>query len=208
MLRLCFWMGCLLGVLTTGSAQSSSHHFSIYGGWTYSHLQRSSTAPLTPDARIPLHFPYMGFEYEHNEGIWRLSSGVICTVFGANDDFTPGSQLPYADAYLAIPLMIGPRWQLGLSRRDASFLTLEIGIELGFALVHYHAQPGSTWGNINAAAALEWEHRRFRFGSRLQLGVTDYRVIQGVTYRHLGVTTYVGYELWAAAHWQRHVSLF
>lgn len=207
---MCFsgWFAVCVGVLMTSHAQYSSHHFRVYGGWTYSYLQRSPSSNAPPDARIPLHFPYMGFEYEHNEGIWRLSSGVVCTVFGANDDFSPGSQLPYADAYLAVPLLVGPRWQLGRARRNVSFLTLEVGVEIGVALMHYQAQTGSTWGNINTAAALEWEYRRFRLGSRLQLGVTNYRIIQGSTYRHLGVTTYVGYELWTAAHWQRSVSLF
>ncbi len=198
---------CCCGLLPS-YAQSSSNHFGIYGGWTYSYLQRFPSPATTPDARIPFHFPYVGFEYERTEGVWRLSSGVICTVFGANDDFTPGSQLPYADAYLAVPLLVGPRWRLGRTRRGRAFLTLEIGVEIGFALVQYQAQTGTTWGNINTAAAVEWEHRRYRVSTRQQLGVTDYRIIQGSTYRHLGVTTYVGYELWQAARWQRHVSLF
>ena len=198
-LFLALWL--LLGL---PHAYAQEHRIHLQAGWTASYIQRyAAAAPLGTksnfvDARSVSHAPYIGLEYEHGFtrsspcDHWQLSTGLHVLTFGANRALFPNA-LPNADTYLTLPLLLGHVWRF--NRRWQ--LTIEGGTEVGFALQQRSDPLGNTWGNVNVVAAIEVGWHRLRFGTRLQVGVTDYRLINDSIYRHSGLTTYVGYRLWS-----------
>lgn len=109
--------------------------------------------------------------------------------------------LALAELYLTIPLIFGKKWNLPKNWS----LTAALGFEVG---VYRSAVSGVTFmgksdWNMNAILGLEANWRRFRFGARLQVGLTIYEVIYNVkdrskdiALRHSGLTVYLGFTLW------------
>lgn len=188
----------LLG-LTQASAQE--HRIQVQAGWTASSIQRYAATPTLfqstfVDNRAPFHAPFVGVAYEYGFtqidpcNHWQLSTGLSVATFGSNRS-NVASPLPYSESYLTMPLLLGHRWRF--DRRW--HLTVQAGAEIGWALVRRQVALGNTWGNINAVAAVEIGWHRLKLGTRLQVGLTDYRIIDDALFKHGGLTTYISYLL-------------
>lgn len=194
-----FLLWLLLGL---GQVYAQEHQVHLQAGWTVSSIQRYATTPtFTPssfiDNRAPLHAPFVGAVYTYGFtqidpcDHWQLSSGISIVTLGSNRSITP-SLLPYSDSYFTIPILLGHHWRF--NRRW--HCTVKAGAEIGWALIQRRVSLGSTWGNVNAVLAAEVGWHRFKLGTRLQVGLTDYRIINDALFRHGGITTYCSYLLY------------
>lgn len=174
----------------------AQHKISAYAGWTASQSQNYQNPPLYKEISAVLHMPYLGFEYEYDWKKLRLSTGLSVTTLGRS--ISTEKQMAMGSMYVNIPIIAGI--QFDLSKNWG--LTLEGGAELGIELssisvISYMGDYNKTKGNINAITGIETQWKQFRFGTRLQIGLTTYLPAQrGVNYKHLGLTTYVGYTIW------------
>lgn len=184
-------------LLGLGQAYAQEHRVQLQAGWTVSSIQRYATTPTLfessfIDNRVPFHAPFVEVAYEYGFtqinpcNHWQLSTGVSVVTLGSNRSNVL-SPLPYSDSYLTLPILLGHRWRF--DRRW--HLTVQAGAEVGWALVRRQAALGTTWGNINAVVAAEIGWHRFKLGTRLQVGLTDYRIIDDALFRHGGLTTYI-----------------
>lgn len=194
----------LLFIVTFATAQ---HQISIHGGWTISNLQKYgdkaeikkiSAKGAMFDTRI-YQFPYLAAAYEYDWGAFRFSTGLSFLTLGADNYFLPNEAV--ASMYLTVPLMAGRKWQLS----DNTSLTASLGAEFGVRLmstatITLASDAFRVRGNINAAGGLEVQHKRFKFGAKLHVGLTNYGswgTTPRVYFRHSGITAFIGYVLWS-----------
>lgn len=190
-------------LLWSGTMYAQSR-ISLYGGWTVSNIRAIydkntfQPGPLAEDSftKFPFwHTPYMGIEYEYDYKKLRLSTGFIMMSMGAGG-MPLYPDYPWVMAYYTFPLLGGYHLKL-----DKGWdMVFEGGVEIGFQ----HGNQGnfqtrgggSHWGNINLVVAIETEWKNVRLGVRGHLGVTNFRRLSVFTYKHTGITTYLGYTLW------------
>jgi len=178
----------------------AQHKISAYGGWTMSKLQSQIHEGFKKGAlynqlnRFPvLHAEYFSFEYEYSWKRFQFSTGWSWVVMGTSNHPLVG--FAWKNWYITLPIYGGMHWEFP---KDWG-LTVETGVEIAYqqGVGLYDGGTGSLWGNINAVLGVEGNWKRFRFGTRLQIGVTKFRVYAGEsTLRHSGLTTYIGYTLW------------
>lgn len=189
----------------------AQHKISAYGGWTASKLQVyfNPNVPTGTNSEVFdfsfLHSPYVAMEYEYDWKKLRLSTGLSMTCLGTGRFW--GEDQPWAGIYLNIPVIAGIKWNLPKNWS----LTIETGIEAGLKLsamgvvfvddidgiVNGVPQKKKVQGNINSILGLEANWKKFRFGARLQVGLTDFKVWNDdATMKHLALTTYIGCTLW------------
>lgn len=193
----------ILYFINTSFAQ---HQISIHGGWTVSNLQKYGdqvkiqriSAPGAMFATRIYHFPYLAGAYEYDWEAFRFSTGLSFLTLGADNYFIPDEAV--ASMYLTVPLMVGRKWKLS----DKTSLTASLGAEFGVRLmstatITLASDMIRVRGNINAAGGLELQHKRFKFGAKLHIGLVNYShwgTNPRVHFRHSGITTYIGYLLW------------
>lgn len=175
----------------------AQHKISVYGGWTASQLQNYKTPHQYPEVSAVLHMPYLGFEYEYDWKKLRLSTGLSVSTIGKS--VSKEKQLAVGSMYVNLPIIGGIQFDLAKNWG----LTIESGVELGlelssvsvyFTIADYN---NKTKGNINGILALETQWKAFRLGTRLQIGLTQYRPWRTISDdRHAAITTYLGYTIW------------
>jgi hypothetical protein len=175
----------------------AQHKISTYAGWTASQAQNYEKDTPYKEISGTLHMPYLGFEYEYDWKKLRFSTGLSFTTLGRS--MSTEKQMAVGSMYVNLPIIAGIQFDLPKNWG----LTLEAGAEVGLELSSisvviyagdYNHKIGS---NVNAVAAVETQWKQFRFGTRLQVGLTTYTPWRmGVNYKHLGLTTYLGYTLW------------
>lgn len=192
----------VLTFLITNQHIYGQHKISAYAGWSASKIQ----IDLSPDVQkgptfneffaLPIfHSPYAAFEYEYDWKRLRFSTGLSVGTWGASEFF--GDHLPFAEMYLNIPIIAGGRFLLPKEWG----LTIEGGVELGMRLTNIGIYFIDDYdfkfrGNINAVVGLEADWKRFRFGTRLQIGLSTFRYWNAdIGFRHSAITTYIGYTL-------------
>lgn len=175
----------------------AQHKISAYAGWTASQTQNYQNPALYQEVSSVLHMPYLGLEYEYDWKKLRLSTGLSVTTMGRS--FSTEKQVPMGSMYANLPIIAGIQFDLPKNWG----LTLEGGVELGLeiasvSVITYAGDyDNKIDGTVNALVGLETQWKQFRFGTRLQIGLTTYMPWRsGVDYKHLGVTTYLGYTLW------------
>jgi hypothetical protein len=174
----------------------AQHKISAYAGWTASQSQNYQSPPSYREISAVLHMPYLAFEYEYDWKKLRFSTGLSVTTLGRS--ISTEKQMAIGSMYANIPIIVGVQFELSKNWG----LTLEGGAELGLQLspisvVMSAGDPNKMEGNINAITGIETQWKQFRFGTRLQVGLTTYMPWRrGVNYKHLGLTTYVGYTIW------------
>lgn len=178
---------------------NAQHKISGYVGWTASKLEVYSKTNATINNLDYgfLHTPYLAFEYEYDWKKLRFSTGLSGIGMGASDFF--GKDTHWGGVYINIPILAGINWDLPKNWG----LMVESGVEAGLKLVNIgdittiDDMNNKVKGNINAVLGLESNWKRFRFGVRLQVGLTDFnKWSNSATLKHVGVTTYLGYTLW------------
>lgn len=173
----------------------AQHKISAYAGWTASQT-KNYQSPIYNEISAPLHMPYLGFEYEYDWKKLRLSTGLSVTTMGRS--FSAEKQVPMGSMYANLPIIVGIQFDLP---KNWGF-TIETGAELGIqvssiSVIAYGGDPNKVEGNINAILGFETQWKQFRFGAKLQVGLTTYMPWRsGVNYKHFGGTTYLGYTLW------------
>ncbi len=198
-------IGLLLVALLWSCSGLAQSRISLQGGWTASKIRAENKRDFRPGpvagdsfTKFPFwHTPLMGIKYEYDHKRLRLSTGFIMMSMGAGG--MPGfSSYPWVVAYWTLPLLGGYKLKL-----DKGWtVTTETGMEIGFQNGKYIGGPqtaGANWGNINVVAAVEAEWKNFRLGVRGHLGVTNFRRVYVLIYKHTGITTYLGYTLWDQA---------
>jgi hypothetical protein len=175
----------------------AQHKISAYAGWTASQSINYQSPARYKETSAVLHMPYLGFEYEYDWKKLRLSTGLSVSTLGRS--FSAEKQMPVGSMYANIPLIAGVHFELPKNWG----LTLEGGAEFGLeispiSVISYGRNYDNKMeGNINAVAGLETQWKQFRFGTRLQIGLTTYMPWrQDVNYKHAGITTYLGYTIW------------
>lgn len=189
----------------------AQHKISLYGGWTASRLQvyfkegvSTSTNSEVFDFSF-LHSPYLAMEYEYDWKKLRISTGLSMTCMGTGRFW--GEDQPWAGLYLNIPIIAGLKWDLPKNWSITAETGIEAGLKLSAIGVVFLADTDfisngvlykkKVQGNINGVLGLEANWKRFRFGTRLQVGLTDFNVWNNIaTMKHLAITTYIGYTLW------------
>jgi hypothetical protein len=175
---------------------------SLYGGWTASKLRAIydknvySPSPAAEYAFINfpfLHTIYMGGEFEYDYKKLRLSTGFSFMAIGAGR-LPVFPEYPWVTAYYTFPLLGGYNLKLDKGWNIVFEGGVEIGIQRGGSVLQ--TGRGARWGNINVVAAVETEWKHFRLGVRGHLGVTTFRTIDPIIYKHTAITTYLGYTLW------------
>lgn len=173
----------------------AQHKISAYGGWTASKTQNYQD-PVYNEVYAVLHMPYLGFEYEYDYKKLRFSTGLSFTTLGRNMSIE--KQIPIGAMYANLPIIVGIQFELP---KNWGF-TIETGAELGLQLssvspIAYGGDPNKREANINAILGLETQWKAFRFGTRLQIGLTTFMPWKTwANDKHLGITTYLGYTLW------------
>jgi hypothetical protein len=178
---------------------AAQSRMSLQLGWTVSKLQTIYDRNIVKGpvfyeaADMPaLHAPYGGLEYEYDYKKLRLSTGVSVMTFGSNRMPFFG-ETSWPTHYWVIPIVGGYRTALS---KQLAFI-IEGGVDIGF-------QQGSSgligsgnyWGTINGILGVELEWQRWRLGTRLHWGLTNFRKLPPIIYKHTGITTYLGYTLW------------
>jgi hypothetical protein len=172
---------------------------SILGGWTASKVRtlydknvNKGPAFVEASEMSILNAPYFGLEYEYAYKKLHLSTGLAILTLGSSR--TPFfGEIPWPTYYWAFPFLGG--YNIFLSKKWN--IIVEGGAEIGF-------QQGSSgligtgayWGNINAVLGVELGYKRFRLGVRGHWGLTDFRYLDPITYKHTAITTYLSYDLW------------
>jgi hypothetical protein len=192
-------IGLLLFITSTGYAQS---RISAYGGWTASKIRAIydkntyQPGPLAGDSFVSFPFWHtinLWGEFEYDYKKLRLSTGFGFMAIGAGS--SPGfPSYPWVTAYYTFPLLGGYKLELDKGWDIVFEGGVEIGIQLGGGTVR--TGGGARWGNINIVTAVETEWKNFRLGVRGHLGVTNFRRIYDILYKHTAITTYIGYTLW------------
>lgn len=173
----------------------AQHKISAYGGWTASQTQNYQ-APIYNEIYAALHMPYLGFEYEYDYKKLRFSTGLSFTTLGRS--MSSEKQIPIGAMYANLPIIAGIQFELP---KNWGF-TIEAGAELGIQLspisaIIYAGDPNKIESNINAIVGIETQWKAFRFGARLQIGLTTFMPWRTwANDKHLGITTYLGYTLW------------
>lgn len=199
-------------VFTFINNSQAQHKISAYGGWTMSKIQKRIDPALKKGAiydefyAFPiLHAGYMGLEYEYDWKFFRFSTGLSYVILGSSEFVFRDT--PWETWYITVPVIGGVKWDL-----PHNFgLTLEAGVEVGFEIatgILVSTAAYNPWGNVNAVLGVEANWKQFRFGTRLQYGLTKFRIMgsrQEITLRHSALTTYIGYTLWDSekAHHRR-----
>lgn len=175
----------------------AQHKISAYAGWTASQSQNYQNPPRYKEISAVLHMPYLGFEYEYDWKKLRFSTGLAVSILGRS--MSTEKQMSLGSMYANLPIIIGIQFELSKNWG----LTLEAGTELGLELSSVSAvtyagdYDNKIEGNINAVTGIETQWKQFRFGTRLQIGLTTYMPWRrDVNYKHLGLTTYIGYTIW------------
>lgn len=178
-------------------AQSS---LSFYSGWTASTVY-TTNAPFSKvsDHHLDIqmmHSPYFGgLEYEYDYKKLRLSTGLSFMLMGAQQQPYLWSTL-HPVYYWAVPVLAG--YHIGLPNNFG--LTLEGGLDLGYQqwTNPFMPKPEHSF-NLNTVIGIEGSWKRLRLGVRGRLGLTTFQEYEGNTYKHVALTTYLGYTLWDQA---------
>lgn len=197
----------LLIAICISNASVGQSKINIYGGWTPSKILVYATEELRQRTyfsdlyRLPVyHSPYFALNYEYTHKSFVFTTGLSCFVLGTSEFFLADHSM--AMMYINIPLFGGHKWNFS----KGWGLKIEGGAEVGvgalnMGLVTFLSTANQTRMNVNLTLGVEGEWKRLRFGTRVQVGVTDYQEVgpsptaRGVL-RHSAITTYIGYTLW------------
>jgi len=193
-----------LGLLLMFASQLSfaQSKISLYGGYTFSEFAfygQADRLDLYSTDYYGHHSPYLALEYEYDYKKVRFSTGISTAAMGSRRYL---SKWGVGELYATVPLLAGYQWSFS----NNLGLTLEGGLEFGIgygSLGIVFVDNRNFKYNIGAAIAIEGQWKRFRYGTRFHLGLTDYKYVYNTDgtrtpIKHYAFTFYVGYTLWDA----------